>query len=44
MTAEMVDGYIAEAETAAAEATSDVKDLADKMLADMRALKASLGL
>lgn len=44
ITAEMVDGYIAEAETAAAEATSDVKDLADKMLADMRALKASLGL
>ena len=44
MTSEMIDGFIDEAQTAAEAAVSEVKDLADKTLADLRSLKANLGI
>ncbi len=44
VTAATVDGLIAEAVQAASVAQSDAKDTADKLVADMQALKVSLGL
>ncbi len=39
----MVDGLVSEAREAAAKATPDTRDVADKLVADMLALKASVG-
>lgn len=44
VTREAVDAMIAAAETAAAEATDDLKDVADKRVADTKALVETLGL
>ncbi len=39
----MVDGLVAEAREAAAKATGDTRDAADRLVADMLALKAAVG-
>ena len=39
----MVDGLVAEAREAAAKATPEARDAADKLVADMLALKAAVG-
>ena len=44
VTASVADALIAEAAQAAAGAQADAKDTADKLVADMQALKVSLGL
>jgi len=44
VTAAVADALIAEAAQAAASAKADAKDTADKLVADMQALKVSLGL
>jgi F-type H+-transporting ATPase subunit epsilon len=39
----MVDGFVSEAQAAAATATPDARDAAEKLVADMLALKAAVG-
>ena len=43
VTAEMMDGLIADATTAAAAASVDARDVTDKLLADLQALRAAVG-
>ena len=44
MTAQVLDGLLAEAQALAAQAPAEGRDAADKTVADMQALKAALGL
>ena len=43
VTAEMMDGLIADATTAAAAASVDARDVTDKLVADLQALRAAVG-
>lgn len=44
VTAEVIDGLVAEAQALAAQAPAEGRDAAEKTVADMQALKAALGL
>ena len=43
VTAEMMDGLIADATTAAAAASVDARNVTDKLVADLQALRAAVG-